>query len=103
MLLWAGRLRLDDNSLVEQVPAGDSLQIPPSPIWSCRKDAVIRGTGLSRPREHSWSEQGQGVRLWEVKGPVAGLGGYCVNAFLLLGPQVHTSASTIRSQQDAHL
>ena len=64
---------------------------------------MVRGTGLPRPREHSWSEQGQGVRLWEVKGPVADLGGCCVDASLLLGPQVHTSASTIRSQQDAHL
>ena len=101
--LWAGRSRLDDHSLVEQGPARDSLQVPPSPVWSCREDAVVRRTGLPRPREPYWSEQGQGDRLWEVKGPVAGLGSCCVDACLLLGPQVHTSVSTIRSHQDAHL
>lgn len=103
VLLWAGRSRLDDRSLVEQGPAGDSLQDPPSPVCSCREDAVVRGTGHPRRREPFWSEQGQGDRLWEVKGAVAGLGGCCVDVYLLLGPQVHTSVSTIRSHQDAHL
>lgn len=100
MLPKAGRSRLDDRNLVEQGQPETHSQDPPSPVCSCREDAVVRGTGLPRAQGTLLIKTGAG-RLWEVKGAVAGLGGCCVDVCLLLvlrlTPVVHTS------HQDAHL
>lgn len=106
----------DDSSLMGQVPNGSLLQAPRSLTWGFRKDTVVRGADLEARKLGPGRNEtpvhycptlacSQGVGGYQTTGDdgsMAGLCGYCVDAFLLLGPQICISVSSTRSHQDAH-
>lgn len=110
------QLGLDDSSLMKQVPDGSSFQVPCSLTWVFRKDTMVRGAdlearklgpGLNETPVHYCftlaSLQGVGGhQTTGDDGSMAGLCGYCVDAFLLLGLQICIAVSSTRSHQDAH-